>query len=96
MGNGLTLVVELLALCQQLEGLSINIQAKVGARGRFYGSVTSADIAEEITRLLGREFDRRKIELEEPIRQLGSYEVPVKLAGDLVPKLKVIVEERKG
>ena len=44
-------------------------------------------------RLTGQDVDKRKVELDEPIHQLGEYEVSVKLSGDLVPKLKVVVEE---
>lgn len=87
---------EMEELAQTLEGLKVVIRAKIGAQDRLYGAVTSADIADEVQRLTGQDIDKRKIELSEPIHQLGEYEVPVKLSGDLVPKLKVVVEEERA
>ncbi len=84
---------ELKEFAQRLDGMTITIRVKVGAGERLYGSVTNADIALEVSRLLGEDLDRRKIELEQPIRQLGSYEVPVRLAGGIVPKLTVAIEK---
>ncbi|MGB2799775.1 MAG: 50S ribosomal protein L9, partial [Dehalococcoidia bacterium] len=81
---------------QTLEGVEVVIKAKVGAQGRLYGAVTSSDIAEGIHRVVGHDIDKRKIELEEPIHQLGQYDVVVRLSGELVPKIKVIVEGDNG
>jgi len=88
---------EIAELGKELEGKEIVLKAKAGAEGRLYGSVTSADIAKELTQSLGKEIDKRKIELVEPVRQLGSYEVVVRLSKDILPKIKVtvIVEEKK-
>ncbi len=80
-------------IAQTLEGLAVTIRAKIGAQDRLYGVITSGDIAEEVQRLTGQDIDKRKIELDEPIHQLGEYEVSVRLTRDLVPKLKVIVVE---
>ncbi|MFQ5924687.1 MAG: 50S ribosomal protein L9 [Dehalococcoidia bacterium] len=88
--------VEIVSLGQTLEGLEVVVKARVGAMDRLYGAITSGDIAEEIHRISGQDIDRRKIELEEPIRQLGEYEVLVRLSKELVPRIKVIVEEEKG
>ena len=82
---------ELNALAQKLEGVSLKIKAKVGAEGRLYGSITSAHIADEL-RHQGIEIDRKRIELPQPLRDLGSYEVTVRLGGGLTPKVKVMVE----
>jgi len=87
---------EFLSLAQALEGVEVVIKAKVGAQGRLYGAVTNSDIAEGIHRVVGHEIDKRKIELEEPIHQLGQYDVVVRLSGELVPKIKVIVEGDNG
>ncbi len=87
---------EIVSLAQTLEGLEVAVKARVGAMDRLYGAITSGDIAEEIHRISGQDIDKRKIELEEPIRQLGEYEVSVRLSKELVPKIKVIVEEEKG
>ena len=83
---------EMRELEQQLEGTEIVIKARVGTSDRLYGSVTSADIVEEINNSYGLVVDKRKIELEEPIRQTGSYEINIRLTGDIIPKLKLTVE----
>ena len=86
---------EMADLAESLEGLEVVIRAKIGAHDRLYGAVTTADIADEVQRLTGQDIDKRKIELDEPIHQLGGYEVSVKLSRDLIPKLKVVVEEER-
>jgi large subunit ribosomal protein L9 len=87
---------EVVNLANTLEGLEVTVKARVGTMDRLYGAITSSDIAEGIHRLTGREIDKRRIELGEPIRQLGEYEVMVRLSKELVPKIRVIVEEEKG
>jgi len=87
---------EMASLTQTMDGLELNVKARVGTQDRLYGAITSGDIAEEIHRLTGHDIDKRKIELDEPIRQLGEYEVSVRLSPELVPKVRVVVEEEKG
>ena len=89
------LAVELSELAQKLEGFSITFKEKVVAEGRLYGSVREVQIAQELSRLTGFEIGKGSVELEEPIQQLGSYEVTVRLAKDLTPRIKIIVEEEK-
>lgn len=89
------LEAEMVSLSQTLEGVEITLKAKVGAQERLYGAVTSGDIAEELKRVTGQDIDKRKIELEEPIRQLGEYEVLVRLSTEIAPKIKVVVTEEK-
>jgi large subunit ribosomal protein L9 len=79
------------ALAEELEGVTVTIYAKTGEKERLYGSVTSGDIAEALEKETGRIIDRRKIELEEPIRQLGIHSVPVRLLSDLSPLIRVDV-----
>lgn len=79
-------------LKKSLEQLTLTFAAKVGETGRLYGSITSSDIADRIQQLTGDEIDRRKIVLDNPLRQLGQYEVPVRLLPDLIANLTVIVE----
>ena len=85
--------VEANQLASELEGKEVTLKARVGAEERLYGSVTSGDIADELQKSFGVTVDKRKIELEEPIRQLGNYEVTIRLAQDAMPKIKVIVTE---
>jgi large subunit ribosomal protein L9 len=89
------LTAELKELASQLEGKEVSLKAKAGAKERLYGSITSADIAAELNNTTGLDIDKRKIELDEPIRQLGSYEIAIRLAGDIVPKIRVTVTEEE-
>jgi len=82
---------ELVELARELEGKEITLEARVGAQEHLYGSITNADIAAELESSAGLVVDKRKIELAEPIRELGSYEVAVRLAKEIVPKIKVTV-----
>lgn len=86
---------ELAGLAEQLNGKEVVIKAKVGAKERLYGSITAADIATELERAHSLIVDKRKIALEEPIRQSGSYEVPIKLGKDLTPVIKVTVASQE-
>jgi len=87
--------VELVRLAQQLEGREIILKGRVGAKDRLFGSITSADIASELNNSAGIVIDKRKVELAEPIRQLGSYEVAIRLAKDIIPKIRVSVTEEE-
>ncbi len=82
-------------LAQQIEGKEVILKVKVGAKDRLYGSITNADIAAELERTMGVTIDKRKIELDEPIRELGSFDVAIKLGKDIMPKVKVIVSEEE-
>ncbi len=81
------------ALTERLEGLCLTLKARVGAEDRLFGSITTSDIAKEILELTGYDIDKRKIEIEEPIKKLGSYEVSIRLSKDVTRKVRVIVEE---
>ncbi len=82
---------ELAKLAEQIEGLSITFKAKVMEEDRLYGSIRDHHIADELKRLTGIDIERTSVELEQPIRQLGSYELTVRLSRDLAPKIKVDV-----
>ena len=85
---------ELLELASQVDGREIFIEARSGGKDKLYGSITAADIAEELEKTTEMAIDKRKIQLDEPIHQLGSYEVAIRLAKDIVPKVKVTVTEK--
>lgn len=80
------------ALAGILQGLTVTLKARVGAGGRLYGSITSGDIAAELQRLTGHSVDKRRIVLEEPLKQLGTFEVTVRLSSEMAPKVNVVVE----
>jgi len=90
------LSAELKELASQLEGKEVSLKARAGAKDRLYGSITSADIAAELNNTTGLDIDKRKIELDEPIRQLGSYEIAIRLGRDIVPKISVTVTEEEA
>jgi large subunit ribosomal protein L9 len=85
---------EALDLQAKIDGKEVTLKrAAVKDESRIHGSVTNRDIADALDALkLGVEIDRRKIDLPQPIRELGEHEVEIKLAHDVVAKVKVIVE----
>jgi len=86
---------KLAELAQQIEGREIHLKARTGAGERLFGSITAADIAEELSQATGSVIDKRKIDIEKPLRQSGSYEIGVRLAGDLNPQITVVIAEEK-
>ncbi len=83
-------------LAAELDGKEITFQVKMGAKDRMHGSITSANIANELKSVTGQEVDKRKIELPESIKQLGNYDIAIKLAKDIEPKIKVNVVEKEA
>jgi large subunit ribosomal protein L9 len=81
-------------LASKIGNLTLVIHPKVGEQGRLYGSVTSADLAQALERQLGQHFDKRKIELEEPIRMIGEYTVPLRLSRTVTATLTVQIERQ--
>ena len=79
------------ALAAELDGFQVNIDMRAGSGGRLYGSVTNVMIAEALAELTEREIDRRIIEIEEPIRQLGTFEINVRLDAEVEAKINVLV-----
>ena len=93
--RSLKLLKDAQAVKDRLEQLSINIARPVGAGDKLYGSVGGRDIADALKEQ-GVPVDHRKIQLEEPIKSLGMFTVDVKLARDVVAKLKVWVVAKEG
>ncbi|MEE9578515.1 MAG: 50S ribosomal protein L9 [Gemmatimonadota bacterium] len=77
-------------LAAELEGRSVSFKVKAGEEGKLFGSVTTVDIAEQLASE-GVTIDRRDIILEEPIKELGVFRVPVRLHADVRPELTVWV-----
>ena len=77
-------------LAKRLEEVQLSFSARVGEEGKLFGSVTAADIAQQLE-AQGIHIERRTIDLHEPIRALGVYRVPVRLHADVKPELKVWV-----
>ena len=79
------------ALSKQLAEMQLTLPAKAGGNGKLFGAVTNANVAEAITRELGIEIDRHKIEIADNIKSLGSYPVEVRLGKNIVAKTTVKV-----
>ncbi len=77
-------------LSEKLAGASLTIPVKAGEEGKLFGSVTNIDI-EKALRAKGFDIERRKIHVDEPIKSLGDYEVPVRLTADVTATVKVSV-----
>ena len=84
------------ALAQRLSDITLTFEAKASEKGRLFGSITTADIAEALEREIGEKFDRRKHILSEPIRQVGEHVVSVRLTADVVAEVKAVVKPEGG
>jgi large subunit ribosomal protein L9 len=82
---------EVEAMARQLSSLEISIPADAGEGGKLFGSVTTQDIAVAIQSLAQVDVDKKRIELSEPIKIVGEYDVPVRLFADITARLKVKV-----
>jgi large subunit ribosomal protein L9 len=80
-------------LKEELEKITVELTAKAGEGGRLFGSITTKQIAEELFKKHGIKIDKRKMELTDAIRTLGSTKVPVKLHHEVLATLTVTVKE---
>ena len=80
------------AYAEALQNIELVFTARSGDSERLYGSITSSDIAERLSEQIDDQVDKRKVMLDDPIRELGTFEVPVKLHNDVQITVKVIVE----
>lgn len=78
------------ALAEKINGLKITLARPVGEDDKLFGSVTAKEIENEVKKL-GVAFDRKKMQLAEPLKALGTFEIPVKLMTDVTATLKVEV-----
>ena len=72
---------------------TLTLGVKVGEGGKLYGSITAKDIADALARR-GIDIDRHKVDLEEPLKQLGTYKVAVKVLAGMTPEVTVVVEPK--
>ena len=78
-------------LADQIGHLTLNLALKVGINNRVYGSITAGHIADELVKVTGHEIDKKKVELADPIKKLGDYEVNIHFAKDIIAKVKISV-----
>lgn len=81
-------------LADKLNETNVKISAEAGKDGKFYGAITSKDIAEALKAQFGYEVDKRKVVLDSPIKAFGSYKIDVKLYQDISGKITVSVVEK--
>ncbi len=79
-------------LAKQIDNVVVNFTRRSGDNEQLFGSVTSSDIAAELTKK-GFDIDRRKIQLHEPLKQLGDFTIPVKLHREVTAHFKVVIEK---
>lgn len=80
------------AVAAKLNGITVKLQAKAGASGKLFGSVTSKEVADAITKVAGVDIDKRKVSVDD-IKCFGTYECEVKLYQGISAKLYVLVGE---
>lgn len=82
------------AMATRIGALRLKIAVRAGEEGHLFGSVTTSDIADRLSRALGEEVDRRKVHLEEAVRSLGIHEFSVHLQADVAAKgsIEVVAE----
>ena len=88
-------LTEAQALAQALDGVSVSFQARAGESDRLYGSITNVNIAEALEEKIGQEVDRRKFEMEEPLKELGTHAVTIRLAPGAEAKVTVVIEREE-
>ncbi len=80
------------SVANQLSGTTLTFRALASETGKLYGSITANDVAEAIQREKNITVDKRKLELREPLRTLGTHTVAVRLATGLEPEITVVIE----
>jgi large subunit ribosomal protein L9 len=83
------------ALGEKLKEITLEMKHKAGEGGRLFGSITTKQIAEELEKQKKISIDKRKMNLEDPIKMIGSFSVPIKLHTEVTTTLKVQVVEEK-
>ena len=78
---------------QRISSTTLTMGVKVGEGGKLYGSITAKDIADALARR-GIDIDRHKIDLEEPLRQLGTYKVAIRVSSEATPEVTIEVEPK--
>jgi len=82
---------EMQTLATSLDGSEINIEMRAGANNRLYGSVTGTMVADALSEEKGIPIERRLVQLDDPIREVGTYDVPLRLFADVNASIKVTV-----
>lgn len=81
-------------LAAELSGKSVTLSIKAGTDGRAFGSVSTKEISTAAKEQLGYDLDKKKMHLNEPIKNIGTFTVPIKLHPKVTAELKVVVKEK--
>ncbi len=84
---------EYVALAGQINGQELHFKGKASAKGTLHGSITSADIAEKLSKIANVDIDRKKVALKTTLHKVGSHEVEVVFSKDAIAKITVVIEE---
>ncbi len=79
------------AVAQVIGGQMLHFQVRTGEKGKLYGSITAGNIADKLTQILGKEFDKRKVALREPLRDIGAHTVTIRLTAEITPTVNVVI-----
>lgn len=82
---------EMSELAKKINGVELTLKAKVGEKDKLYGSVTTADIADALSKEIGRDIDKKRVDLAEPIRFVGVYDIAIKFTHDITAGISVTV-----
>lgn len=85
---------EMAGLAEKIQGLELLFKAKVGESGKLFGSITQQMVAEAISEKIGAEVDRHRVE-SQPLREVGEHMVKIRLTFDLIPEVKVVIENEE-
>ena len=85
------LKAEFEALSAKIQAVKLTFKARAGETGKLFGSITTAQMADDLNEMLGTDIDRRKVGIE-PLRQLGEHSVVVRLSADFQPEFTVVIE----
>lgn len=83
-------------LAQRMAGVTLTFVERVGENDRLFGSVTASDIADKLHAAIGVDIDRRRIELDEPIKRVGDFVVHYRIITGVVAEVKVVVNAAEG
>jgi large subunit ribosomal protein L9 len=87
---------QLRSLGEKVAGQTLTFTARAGEQGRLFGSITAAEVAQQLSEKVGEEIDRRKVVLDEPLRTTGEHTVTVHLVGRLRPEVKVVINAEQA
>ena len=85
------LLSDLKELAQELDGRRVDVEMRAGSSGRLYGSVTNTIIADALSEMTASEIERRTVEIDEPIRDLGVYDLAIRLHPEVSASIQVVV-----